>query len=221
MVTTETVEVSVMATPESPVMIGDTVSLSCLATIPPGVGGTPVYQLTGPSGGVLASENTTDIVSIGLDQAGRYTCTVLILFFNVSDTTNVTIQGRRTLTLTFCECVNVYFCIAAVVAPAPVIEGSRSPLLYEGTSYNLTCTSQLAPEAVASSTVEWRLNGNLVDTSPDHISIVDNILVFRPLTSSDTGSYVCSLILTANEYVVISNPQQQSPSSDLQVEGTT
>ena len=100
-----------------------------------------------------------------------------------------------------------------------MIEGSRSSPLYEGTAYNLTCSHQLDSMAVSGSTVEWMANGGAVDASTTRISVTDDGLIFSPLATSDSGNYVCTLTLTAREFVVILNPQQQSNPVEVTVEG--
>ena len=110
-------------------------------------------------------------------------------------------------------------CIAIVESPRPSIEGSRSAPLYAGTVYNLTCAHQLDSLAFNSSSVEWTVDNSPVNTSSNRISTEDNSLVFSLLATSDAGSYVCLLTLTAAEYVVILNPQQQSLPTDITVEG--
>ena len=100
---TETVEVSISTAPLSPVMIGDTVTLSCLADLPEWVVGTPTFQWGGP--GVLSLGSTLVVSSIQLEGAGQYTCTVAISFFNVSKSTDILIESEQHST-----CMQIIIC---------------------------------------------------------------------------------------------------------------
>ena len=93
----ETVEVSASTIPSAPAMIGDTVTLSCTADLPDGVVGTPSFQWEGQ--GVNSQGSTLIVSPIELSHAGRYTCTVTISFFNISDSTDIIIQGIYTQSL--------------------------------------------------------------------------------------------------------------------------
>ena len=83
---------TVSATPTSPIMIGDSVSLTCSAELPNGVVGPPSFQWDGPEHDSLGS--TLSINAIELGQAGQYTCTVIISFFNISESIDVSVQGK-------------------------------------------------------------------------------------------------------------------------------
>ena len=65
------------------------------------------------------------------------------------------------------------------------------------------------------------MNGGTVDTTQTRIATSDDRLAFSPLATSDSGSYACLLTLTAQEYVVILNSQQQPNPVEVMVEGTT
>ena len=101
----------------------------------------------------------------------------------------------------------------------PTIEESRSGNLYAGTSYSLSCVFDLESLPINSSEVEWTVDGNTVDISPNRISVLNESLVFSPLATSDGGSYACRLTLTGQEYVVILSNQQLSFSIGITVEG--
>jgi hypothetical protein len=181
-------------------MTGDSVTLTCAADLPEGVTGTPSFQWEGPGGGVTTVsdlESTLVIDDAQLSHAGQYMCTVTISFFNVNESIAIIVQ---------------------IESPTPSIVGSRSLPLYAGTLYSLTCDHELH-EAIESSAVEWTVNGGAVNTSPGRVSVVNESLVFSPVAVSDSGSYSCSLSVVAREYVVIANPQQDTPPVDIIIEG--
>jgi hypothetical protein len=180
-------------------MTGDSVTLTCAADLPEGVTGTPSFQWEGPGGGVTTVsdlESTLVIDDAQLSHAGQYMCTVTISFFNVNESIAIIVQ---------------------IESPTPSIVGSRSLPLYAGTLYSLTCDHELH-EAIESSAVEWTVNGGAVNTSPGRVSVVNESLVFSPVAVSDSGSYSCSLSVVAREYVVIANPQQDTPPVDIIIE---
>ena len=83
--------------------------------------------------------------------------------------------------------------------PTPSIMNS-SPTLVAGTNTNLTCVYSLEPPLPVEATVTWRVNGvDLTTSGSSGISVEGTYLVFFPLTTSDTGTYTCTLSLTSNE----------------------
>ena len=60
--------------------------------------------------------------------------------------------------------------------------------------------------------VSWMVNGSVVDTSQDgRISTDGDTLTFSPLTTSDTGSYTCTLTITLYPqapHVTVQSPVQ-------------
>ena len=99
----------------------------------------------------------------------------------------------------------------------------RSAPVYAGTSYNLTCVYTLSAmiDSDPSIMVGWIVNDNEVDTSNSRISVLDDILlVFNPLTTSDSGSYMCTVTLMTEEYITVLDPQsQQSSIVEIIVQG--
>ena len=91
--------ISLTSSPSSPIMAGDTVTLTCSVTLPTGVTATPVFQWVGPgvtpspadpttSGQIVSSDLT--LSKIATSQAGQYTCTSVIL--NGPNTTSITVS---------------------------------------------------------------------------------------------------------------------------------
>lgn len=66
--------------------------------------------------------------------------------------------------------------------------------------------------------VNWTVAGSAVDTSQSRISVTNNGLVFNPLATSDSGSYVCTVTILAQEYVTVKESEESS-SVDILVEG--
>ena len=64
--------------------------------------------------------------------------------------------------------------------------------------------------------VEWTVDRNAVDTSQSRIAAQGNSLLFNPLATSDSGSYICTVTLLPQEFLTVLDPQQQ-PSSPLAI----
>ena len=92
----------VSASPSSLLMLGDLVTLICTVALPAGVTGTPSFRWEGPGGSILGMESTLPIDSIRASGAGRYTCTINIGFFSVSNTTDITVQSKQNVLKKMC-----------------------------------------------------------------------------------------------------------------------
>ena len=87
-----------------------------------------------------------------------------------------------------------------------------------GTNTNLTCYYILEPPLTVEATVTWTVNGDELTTSDNSgISVEGTYLVFSPLTTSDTGTYTCTLSLTSNEPFVTFIQEKTSPASEIVV----
>jgi hypothetical protein len=82
-------------------MAGDTLTLTCSISLPPGVNGTPVFNWEGPgetptpanptsSGRVICSELTLGVIAVS--HAGLYKC-IAILGGSINTNTTVTVLG--------------------------------------------------------------------------------------------------------------------------------
>ena len=73
--------------------------------------------------------------------------------------------------------------------------------MYAGTILSLTCDYTLSPsvDTTTQTAVTWMVNGVAVDASPARISTDGATLSFSPLATSDTGSYTCTLTVTASQ----------------------
>ena len=215
-------------------MAGESVSLTCSVTLPGTVSGSPVLQWAGPkdtptqavsstSGQVVTS--TLTLSAVRTSQAGQYACivhvegpnqTVSIAFMNI------TVQSKWT----YCGSHDCQSCIhgprlPAVPAPTMVsIMSSRSPPLYAGTSFSLTCNFTLSSsvDTGPATVVSWKINGTAVDTSPDRITASGDSLSFSPLPTSDSGNYKCEVTVTAQEHTTVEGPGQ-SAAVEVTVEG--
>ena len=90
--------ISIASTPPSPIMAGDTLTLTCSVSLPAGIDGTPVFHWEGPgeiptpanptsSGGTFYS----DLV-IAVSQAGPYKC-IATLGGSIDTNITVTVLG--------------------------------------------------------------------------------------------------------------------------------
>ena len=81
--------------------------------------------------------------------------------------------------------------------PTPIIAVSTAPTA--GASLSLTCDYTLSPsvDTGVEIAVSWMVNGSVVNISQDVISTDGDTLTFDPLTTSHTGSYTCTLTITA------------------------
>ena len=80
-----------------------------------------------------------------------------------------------------------------------------------GTTLSLTCDYALSPsvDTTVDTEVVWTVNGSPVATSEDsHISTAGVSLLFSPLTTSDTGTYTCTLTITTPQtpHVTVQGP---------------
>ena len=84
-----------------------------------------------------------------------------------------------------------------------------------GARLTLMCdyTLSLSVDTSVETAVSWTVNGSAVDTSQDgRISTDGDTLTFSPLTTSDTGSYTCTLTITAPQtrHVIAQGPVQSA-----------
>ena len=104
----EETTISLTSSPSSPVMAGDTVTLTCSVTVPTRVTGAPDFQWEGPgvtptpadpttSGQVVSSDLT--LSEIATSQAGQYTCTATL---NRSNSSYISITVQSKLPTTQC-----------------------------------------------------------------------------------------------------------------------
>ena len=95
---------------------------------------------------------------------------------------------------------------------------NSSPTLVAGTNTNLTCYYILEPPLTVEATVTWTVNGDDLSTSgSSRISVQGTYLRFSPLTTSDTGTYTCTLSLTTNEPFITFGASETSPASEIVV----
>ena len=100
----------------------------------------------------------------------------------------------------------------AVPIPTPTIVHSS---LVAGTTSNFTCNHTVDFSAMASAT--WTVDDANIDTTGDGTDGV--VLSFSPLTTSDSGRYVCTLtIISMTPHVVIEGPDQMSELEDITVQ---
>ena len=202
---------TISLTPSSPTVVaGDSVTLTCSISLPSGVTGTPVFEWEGPgvtddptsSGGVVSSILT--LTSVSTSEAELYSCTAS-LRGEISTNTIITVQSK-----VFCshqiQHSSVHF--SSVPTPTPFI---THPILTAGTSGTLTCGYTLSTPLDVTASATWTVNGSAV-TGDERISTDRLSLTLSPLTTSDSGTYTCTLtIISLKPYVTVLGPQQSPP----------
>ena len=94
--------------------------------------------------------------------------------------------------------------------------------VYAGTRLSLTCDYTLSPsvDTTPQTAVTWVVDDVAVDISPGRISINGATLSFSPIATSDTGSYTCTLTVTASQTHVTVQDPVQSAAEEIHVEGS-
>ena len=114
-------------------------------------------------------------------------------------------------------------CVFNVVpAPTPFITVSTTDRT-AGTTLSLTCDYTLSPsvDTTVETEVMWTVNGSPVATSEDsRISVAGVSLIFSPLTTSDTGTYTCTLTITTPQtpHVTVQGPAVESEEEVITVQ---
>ena len=208
-------------TASSPSIIaGDTVTLTCSVTLPSGVNGAPVFQWEGPgvtptpadsttSEGIVSSELT--LSEISTSQAGLYTCTATLGGSNTTSTI-ITVQSKLdSKAYEVRDCHLCPFFLTIVPAPTPFIISNTNNRT-AGIALRLLCDyNNLSPSVNTNLkiTANWRVNGSPVATDADgRISTAGDSLIFSPLTTSDTGTYTCTLTISTSQtpHVTVQGP---------------
>ena len=224
----EPATISFSSFPPSPIMAGESLTLTCSIILPAGVTGTPDFHWEGPGVTPTAAAPTTSgqevssiltLSAIATSQAGQYSCTATLSGSSVSTDLTVTVQSK----FTDISCLlRVNGTIpASVPVPTPSITASRSTGgLYAGTSLSLTCDYTLSPsvDTAPQTAVVWMIGGAAVDTSSGRISATGDNLSFSPLATSDTGSYTCQLTVTAQQTHITLQPPEQSAAREITVQ---
>ena len=93
--------------------------------------------------------------------------------------------------------------------------------MYTGTILSLTCDYTLHPSVdnISQTAVTWIVDGEAVDTSTDRISSNGATLSFSPLTTSDTGSYTCTVTITGSQAYGSMQGEKQSAKEYIYIRG--
>ena len=100
--------ISLSSSPSSPIMAGDSLTLTCSVTLPAGVTGTPDFQWEGPgvtptpAGPTTSGQEMSSVLTlsaIATSQAGQYSCTATL---NGSVSTNLTVTVQSKFTVINC-----------------------------------------------------------------------------------------------------------------------
>ena len=98
--------VSLSSSPLSPIVAGESLTLTCSVTLPAGVTGTPDFQWVGPGVTPTPAAPTTSgqevssiltLSAIATSQAGQYSCTASLSGSSVSTALTVTVQSKFTV----------------------------------------------------------------------------------------------------------------------------
>ena len=100
----------------------------------------------------------------------------------------------------------LYICtiLPKVPVTAPSVLVSTTDIV-AGDTVNLTCNYTLTPSVDVTVLVTWMVNGSGIDTSKDgHVtSNGGQLILFSPVTTSDTGRYTCALSITSPQTTFI------------------
>ena len=98
--------VSLSSSPLSPIVAGESLTLTCSVTLPAGVTGTPDFQWEGPgvtptpAAPTISGKEVSSILTlsaIATSQAGQYSCTATLSGSSVSTALTVTVQSKFTV----------------------------------------------------------------------------------------------------------------------------
>ena len=118
---TEQPTISLSSSPPSPIVAGESVTLTCSVTLPAGVTGTPVFQWEVPGVTPTPTAPTTSgqevssvltLSAIATSQAGQYSCNATLSGSSVTTTLPVTVQSKFTAT-------NCLLRVNATIPPSP------------------------------------------------------------------------------------------------------
>ena len=70
-----------------------------------------------------------------------------------------------------------------------------------------------------STVLRWKVNDVVINTAPDRISASGASLNFSPLAASDTGSYVCDVVISTQSNTTV-NGMGHSDVLEIRVEGS-
>ena len=220
--------VSLSSSPLSPIVAGDSLTLTCSVTLPAGVTGTPDIQWEGPGVTLIPAAPTTSgqevssvltLSAIATSQAGQYSCTATLSGSSISTALTVTVQSKFTVI----NCLLRVKCHYSPLVPVPTPSITASPsigALYAGTLLSLTCDYTLSSsvDTAPQTSMVWMVGGAAVDTSPGRISATGDTLSFSPLATSDSGSYTCQLTVTTQQTHVTVQAPEQSAVEDITVQ---
>ena len=91
-----------------------------------------------------------------------------------------------------------YIILPKVPVTAPSVSVSTADIV-AGDRVNLTCDYTLTPSVDVTVSVTWIVNDSGIDTSKDgHVTSNEGeLIIFSPVTTSDTGRYRCTLSITS------------------------
>ena len=107
----------------------------------------------------------------------------------------------------------IYHILSKVPVTAPSVSVSTTVIVAGDTVY-LTCDYTLTPSVEVTVSVTWMVNGSEIDTARDgHVtSNGGQLIIFSPVTTSDTGRYTCTLSITSphTTFIELQGPVQSA-----------
>ena len=205
------VAISLTSSPTA-IVAGNDVTLSCSISPARGVSGTPFFQWEGPGvndSNIIRERLYSQVFlnEITTSQAGVYNCSVSHSLGYMTTYIPVNVNSmyfyKHTVIVSLLS-------FSPVETPIPSISLSNTPLV-TGSELSLSCDYTLSSsvDVAVAEQVIWTVNGSVV--GPDQrISTDEPTLTFSPLTTSDSGSYVCTLVITApqSQHITVGSPAE-------------
>ena len=198
--------------PSSPVIAGESLTLTCSATVQEGISSSPTLMWT--SGSQQSTGSSLTLNPLLTSHGGVYTCTARLTIpeagVDVSglNTLNVSVQSKLA-SYNVANRINDFF-VYTVPPPLMTISGTpRNRSFFQGLNLVFTCNIILDEAVDTLVTVQgtWNRNGTeLVNESRITISnpplmtpSYQTTVSFIPLNVSDAGTYECNATVTPQD----------------------
>ena len=171
--------------------------------------GTPLFQWEGPGvndSNIIRGRLYSQVFlnEITTSQSGVYNCSVSHSLGYMATYIPVTINSMYLYKHT------VIVLLLPVETPTPSISLSSAPLV-AGTELSLTCDYTLSSsvDVAVAEQVIWTVNGSMMGQD-QRISTDGPTLTFSPLTTSDSGLYVCAVVIAGphSQHITVGSPAE-------------